>query len=266
MLIARPTGVGRIAHGLAAASRGLCGGSRMPGSAAHALARPSLLPAALAPRTSPLAPAVSPLLAAPLGGHTQRRFAVVNLRPKNPKYRKAFKGFFKTRSGGSIRGTTVVWGEYGLQAFEGGRLKDKQLDSVRTMVRRVLKPEKGARFNLRIMPHRPVTAKGAQTRMGKGKGAVDYYATWVSPGAVLFEIKGARREVALKALDVAAQALPIRTRVVEKNPDMPYAPRLLPYFVLKRIRDEEFAKFGAIKGKIRRAAARRARRAAIKKN
>ncbi|KAL5035136.1 39S ribosomal protein L16, mitochondrial [Batrachochytrium dendrobatidis] len=172
--------------------------------------------------------------------HIQRRFAVVNLRPKKTKYRKAHKGFFKTRLGGSIRGTTVRLGEYGLQLFEPGRLKDKQLDTVRTMVNRILKSEKGSKLILRIFPHRPVTAKGAETRMGKGKGAVEYYATWVSEGVVIMEITGARKDVALKALNVAAQALPLRTRVVQRNPELIDAPRVVPYFVQKRLRDCEF--------------------------
>ncbi|KAH6573093.1 hypothetical protein BASA62_003127 [Batrachochytrium salamandrivorans] len=181
-----------------------------------------------------------PWSATGFAGHCQRRFAVTNLRPKKTKYRKAFKGFFKTRSGGSIRGTTVRMGEYGLQLFEGGRLKDKQLDTVRTMVRRVLKPEKGAKVILRCFPHIPVTAKGAETRMGKGKGMVDYFATWVSEGVIVLEIVGARKEIALKALDVAAQALPLRTRVVMRNPDMIEAPRVLPYFIQKRLKDRQF--------------------------
>ncbi|KAJ1341446.1 hypothetical protein BSLG_003875 [Batrachochytrium salamandrivorans] len=155
-----------------------------------------------------------PWSATGFAGHCQRRFAVTNLRPKKTKYRKAFKGFFKTRSGGSIRGTTVRMGEYGLQLFEGGRLKDKQLDTVRTM--------------------------GAETRMGKGKGMVDYFATWVSEGVIVLEIVGARKEIALKALDVAAQALPLRTRVVMRNPDMIEAPRVLPYFIQKRLKDRQF--------------------------
>eukprot|EP00842_Homolaphlyctis_polyrhiza_P000331 jgi/Hompol1/1299/HPOL_005553-RA len=125
---------------------------------------------------------------------------MANYRPRRTRFRKAFKGTFKTRCGGSLRGTTVFKGQYGLQALEGLRLKDKQLDTARSMMRRVLKPEKAARVLMRVFPHRPVTAKGAETRMGKGKGMVDYYATWVSEGFVLVEVDGARKELAMKAL------------------------------------------------------------------
>ncbi|KAI9205090.1 ribosomal protein L10e/L16, partial [Polychytrium aggregatum] len=136
------------------------------------------------------------------------------LRPRRTKYRKAHKGYFKTKSGGSLRGTRVYYGEYGLQAAEGGRIRDKQLDNVKACVRLVMKSEKGAKLILRAFPDRPVTAKGAETRMGKGKGTVDYYATWVSEGRILFEIRGLPETSALEAFRIASQSLPIRTRVV----------------------------------------------------
>ncbi|KAI9012952.1 ribosomal protein L10e/L16, partial [Gaertneriomyces semiglobifer] len=135
-------------------------------------------------------------------------------RPRRLKYKKAQKGFFPSRSGGSLRGTTVYHGDYGLQVTEGGRLSDKQLDVARTAVRRTIKIEKGARFFLRCFPDRPVTSKGAETRMGKGKGAVDYFATWVAAGRVVIEVKGVRKELAEKALRVAASMLPLRTKII----------------------------------------------------
>ncbi|KAI8848545.1 ribosomal protein L10e/L16, partial [Chytridium lagenaria] len=130
------------------------------------------------------------------------------------KYQKAFKGHFKARPH-SLRATTLTIGNYGLRVTEGGRLKDKQLDQLRTIVRRALKEEKGAKFYFRVFTARPVSKKAAETRMGKGKGAVEYFASWVSRGRIVFEVKSTRRELALKALRIAAEALPLRTTVIE---------------------------------------------------
>ncbi|KAI8926923.1 ribosomal protein L16p/L10e-domain-containing protein [Entophlyctis helioformis] len=211
------------------------------------LLQPSVCsPAAGALSPARLSAATAMPAAAPLA-HTQRRFAIANFRPKKTRFRKAFKGFFKTKLGGSLRGTAVRTGEYGLQAFEGGRLKDKQLDAIRTLIRRILKKEKGAKLILRCFPHRPVSAKPLETRMGKGKGMVDYFATWVSEGRVIMEISGARKELALKALNVAAEALPIRTRIVERDDETLVAPRVVPHFVLKRLQDKEFDSYDAVR-------------------
>lgn len=148
------------------------------------------------------------------------------------------------RTGGSLRGTTVYYGDYGLQALEGGRLSDKQLDNARTGIRRIIKQEKGSRFFLRCFPDRPVTSKGAETRMGKGKGAVEYFATFVAAGRVVIEVKGVRKELAEKALRVAAAALPIRTKFVEAPAEgSRVPPRVLPFFVRKRLEQKEFAAF-----------------------
>lgn len=166
---------------------------------------------------------------------SQRRFAVANYRPKQMLYKKKQKGFFPVHSGGSLRATTVYRGEYGLQVIDGGRLKDKQLDTARTAVKRILKVEKTALLHMRCHPDRPVTAKGNGARMGKGKGAVDYFATWMAQGRIVMEISGARRELAHKALQVAAAMLPLRSRIVAKDPLMPVAPRLLPHFVRQRL-------------------------------
>ncbi|TPX57901.1 hypothetical protein PhCBS80983_g03506 [Powellomyces hirtus] len=175
------------------------------------------------------------------------RHAVANFRPRKLKYKKAHKGFHPVRTGGSLRGTTVYYGDYGLQALEGGRLSDKQLDSARTGIRRVLKAEKGSRFFLRCFPDRPVTSKGAETRMGKGKGAVDYFATFVAEGRVIVEVKGVRKELAEKAMKVAAAGFPIRTRFVSaaapEGEQSRVPPRVLPFFVRQRLAKLEFAEF-----------------------
>ncbi|KAJ3023711.1 mitochondrial ribosomal large subunit component [Thoreauomyces humboldtii] len=203
---------------------------------ASPLPRNSFLPTPLS-AFHPCAPAPVP------HAFSQHRHAVANFRPRRTKYKKAQKGFYPSRSGGSIRGTTVYYGDYGLQALEGGRLSDKQLDSARTAIRRVIKPEKGSRFFLKCFPDRPVTSKGAETRMGKGKGAVDYFATWVAEGKVLIEVKGVRRELAEKAMRVAAAGLPIRTRFLAAQPGNRVPPRVLPHFVRKRLADREFQEF-----------------------
>ena len=131
----------------------------------------------------------------------QVRNAVSNFRPKKLRHKKAFKGTFKPKPL-SLRGTTVYFGDYGLQVLEGGRLSDKQLDVCRTAIKRQIKIEKEAKFILKVFPSRPVTRKPAETRMGKGKGAVDYFASWVPKGRVVFEVANCREEVALKALKV----------------------------------------------------------------
>jgi ribosomal protein L16 len=134
----------------------------------------------------------------------QKRFAVANYRPKRMLYKKRMKGFFKTHKGGSLRGTSLAHGDYGLQFLEGGRIKDCQLDTIRNNLKRILKTEKEAKLHLNVFPDRPVTAKGNGTRMGKGKGPVDYFGCWVSPGRLAIEISGARKDLSLKALLVAA--------------------------------------------------------------
>ncbi|KAJ3251161.1 hypothetical protein HK103_002606 [Boothiomyces macroporosus] len=169
---------------------------------------------------------------------SQIRTAVANYRPKKLKNKKAFKGIFRSPTD-SIKSTTVYFGDYGLQAIEGGRLSDKQMDVVRQALRRFLKQEKTASLIMRVFPDRPVTAKPLEVRMGKGKGPVDYFAQWIAEGRVLFEVKGARPELAEKALDIAKQFLPIRTRIVKKD-EMRMAPRVLPSFILNRLKENEY--------------------------
>ncbi|KAI8592380.1 ribosomal protein L10e/L16 [Geranomyces variabilis] len=230
--------------------------ARRPGPPAPPAIR-SLSTALLGRTTSPLAPTRLPSAAAiltpfhPLAprplvhNFTQHRHAVANFRPKKLKHKKAHKGFWPTHTGGSLRGTTVYYGDYGLQALEGGRLSDKQLDSARVAIRRVLKQEKGSRFFLRCFPDRPVTSKGAETRMGKGKGAVDYFATFVAAGRVIVEVKGVRKELAEKAMRIAAAGFGIRTRFIVADKENRMPPRVLPAFVRERLARQEFAEFDA---------------------
>ncbi|KAJ3301405.1 hypothetical protein HDV03_000874 [Kappamyces sp. JEL0829] len=165
----------------------------------------------------------------------QKRGAASDIRPKRVKYKKAQQGFYPSRSGGSIRGTTVFLGDYGLQTIEGGRISDTHLDVARHGIRRALKNEKGSQWFMRCFPDRPVTGKPSEVRMGKGKGYVDYYATWLAEGRMIFEVKDCRPELAIKALKIAGSFIPLRTRIVEKNQDMRVAPRVLPHFVRSRL-------------------------------
>ncbi|RKO96876.1 hypothetical protein CXG81DRAFT_4738, partial [Caulochytrium protostelioides] len=135
-------------------------------------------------------------------------------RPKRLRHAKVPCGFWPSRSGGTLRGSQPCYGEYGLKAKEGRRLTDKQIDVARTAARRVLKPHRGSKFFLRIFPHRPVTKKAAETRMGKGKGNVDHFAQWVAPGHMLFEVRGVRKEIAEQALTVAGANLGIKVQIV----------------------------------------------------
>ncbi|KAJ3330067.1 mitochondrial ribosomal large subunit component [Blyttiomyces sp. JEL0837] len=171
---------------------------------------------------------------------SQVRWATyAGLRPRRQNYRKAFKGFFKTREGGSLRGTTLLHGNYGLRVLEGGRIQDKQMDAARTLMRRVLKAEKGAKFHLRVFTDRPVSKKAAETRMGKGKGAVEFYASWVSKGRVVLEVSCMRKDLAEQALKAAAAAMPLRTEFVEQKEFPKVAPRCLPHFLKRRFGNVE---------------------------
>lgn len=194
-------------------------------------------------RTVPLFGPSPSLLATshPLVSQT-RSMAIANFRPKKLAHKKSMKGFYRSRAGGSLRGTTVYHGDYALQVTEGGRLFDRQLDTARNMVRRIIKQDKGSKFILSQFPHRPVTSKGAETRMGKGKGVVEHFATWMRTGSIVFEVKGARTEIARRALRAAAGTLPLRSRIIKANPDMRVAPRCLPHFIMKSLHQAEFTK------------------------
>ncbi|KAJ3111102.1 hypothetical protein HDU96_005992 [Phlyctochytrium bullatum] len=186
-------------------------------------------------------PPTSPHFKPQLAPSMQIRTAFTGLRPKRMKFQKAFKGFYKSRPH-SLRGTTLTIGNFGLRVIEGGKLKDKQLDQLRTVVRRALKEEKGAKFYFKVFTARPVSKKAAETRMGKGKGAVEYFATWVSKGKIILEVNCTRKETAIKALRIAADAMPLRTSVVQLGPEgHRRAPRCLPHFIKLKAHQHELA-------------------------
>ncbi len=131
--------------------------------------------------------------------------------PKRVKYRKAQRG---RRKGIATRGFMVNFGEFGLQALENGWITNTQLEAARVALTRHVK--RGGRIYLRIFPDKPVTKKPAETRMGKGKGMVEFWVAVVRRGKVLVEMEGIPEELAKAALRLAAAKLPLRTRFVTR--------------------------------------------------
>ena len=131
------------------------------------------------------------------------------LSPKRVKFRKMFKG--RTR-GVATRGSEISFGTYGLQAIEPGWITNRQIEAARVALTRHIK--RGGKVWIRIFPDKPITKKPAETRMGKGKGSPEGWVAVVKPGRVLFELEGIPRDVADKAMALAAAKMPIRTKFV----------------------------------------------------
>ncbi len=134
------------------------------------------------------------------------------LEPKKIKYRRHHRGH---RRGMAMRGNFVAFGSYGLKAMESGWITARQIESSRITIARVVK--KIGKMWIRIFPDKPITAKPAETRMGKGKGAPEYWVANVKPGRILFEIEGVNREEAELAFRNAGHKLPIKTKIVERR-------------------------------------------------
>lgn len=134
------------------------------------------------------------------------------LQPKRVKYRKIQRG---RRRGKALSGNKVDFGEYGLQALEAAWITSRQIESARRAIVRHLK--RGGQVWIRVFPDKPVTSRPPETRMGKGKGAVDHWVAVVRPGRIMFEIAGIREDVAKEALRLASHKLPIATRFVSKE-------------------------------------------------
>ena len=137
------------------------------------------------------------------------------LLPKRTKYRKQQKG---RNRGYATRGNVVNEGEYGLQATTAGWIKSNQIEAARVAMTRFIK--RGGKVWIKIFPDKPVTKKPAETRMGKGKGAPEYWVAVVKPGRVMFEIEGVTEEVAREALRLAAQKLPVQTKFVRRESEV----------------------------------------------
>jgi large subunit ribosomal protein L16 len=129
------------------------------------------------------------------------------LSPKRTKYRKYHRGRMR---GKATRGNEICFGDFGLQALEPTWITSRQIEAARRTITRYTK--RGASLWIRIFPDKTVTARAAESRMGSGKGAVDYWVAVVKPGTILFEISSVPEEVARAALNLAAYKLPLKTK------------------------------------------------------
>jgi len=132
--------------------------------------------------------------------------------PKRVKYRKLQRG---RMSGKATRGSSIAFGEYGLQATECGWITARQIESARIAMTRHVK--RGGKIWIRIFPHKSITKKPAETRMGKGKGAPEDWVAVVKPGTVLYEMEGVETDVAKEAFRLAAHKLPVSTRFLTRE-------------------------------------------------
>ncbi len=134
------------------------------------------------------------------------------LSPKRVKYRRVQKGRMR---GKAYRGSDLTYGEFGLQTVECGRVTARQIEASRVAIARHAK--KVGKMFIRIFPDKPVSKKPAETRMGGGKGAPEYWVAVVKPGRILFEMEGVTRDVAVTALTLAMHKLPVKTRIIERG-------------------------------------------------
>ncbi|MEJ6717548.1 MAG: 50S ribosomal protein L16 [Akkermansiaceae bacterium] len=134
------------------------------------------------------------------------------LMPKRTKFRKSHRG---SRSGNAQRGTDVSFGDFGLQALGRGWMTNRQIEACRISINRFLK-RKGKTW-IRVFPHKPVTRRPPETRMGKGKGSVDAWVAVIRPGAMLFEVGGVPESLAREAMRLASYKLGFETRFVSRS-------------------------------------------------
>ena len=135
--------------------------------------------------------------------------------PKRVKYRKSQKGRVR---GNATRGNFVAFGDFGLQALEPGRISAQTIEAGRVVASQAVKG--GGKLYIRIFPHKSVTSIPAETRMGKGKGEVEYWAAVVKPGTVMFEIAGISEDQARAALARVAHKMPVSCRFVTRRPTL----------------------------------------------
>ena len=134
------------------------------------------------------------------------------LLPKRVKYRRVQRGRL---TGKALRGNTVTYGDYGLEALEPAWITSNQIEAARIAMTRYTK--RGGQVWIKIFPDKPVTQKPAETRMGSGKGSPEYWVSVVKPGRIMFEIGGVGDETAKEALRLAGHKLPIRTKIVKRE-------------------------------------------------
>lgn len=133
------------------------------------------------------------------------------LLPKRTKFRRLHRGRLK---GIATKSNTVVFGDFGIQALEPVWLTSRQIEATRRSITRYVR--KTGKIWIRIFPDKPITERAAESRMGSGKGAVDYWVAVIKPGAVLFEINGLEQEQAYKVLKLASYKLPIKTKIISR--------------------------------------------------
>ena len=134
------------------------------------------------------------------------------LMPKRVKYRKQMRGRMR---GKAYRGSDVSFGEFGLQALEPGWISARQIEAARRAI--VHEMKRRGKVWIRIFPDKPYTKRAAETRMGKGKGPVEYWVAVVKPGRVIFEVTGIAENIARRALELGGNKLPIKTRVISRR-------------------------------------------------
>ena len=133
------------------------------------------------------------------------------LLPKRVKYRRVHRGRTK---GVATRGNKIVYGDFGIVATEPGWIKSNQIEAARIAMTRHIK--RGGKVWIKIFPDKPVTSKPAETRMGSGKGSLEYWVAVVKPGRVMFEIAGVNEETAREALRLATHKLPVKCKIVSR--------------------------------------------------
>lgn len=134
------------------------------------------------------------------------------LMPKRVKRRKQFRGSMR---GKATRGNKITYGEFGIVAMEPAWIRSNQIEAARVAMTRYIK--RGGKVWIKIFPDKPVTAQPAETRMGKGKGNLEYWVAVVKPGRVMFEISGVSEEVAREALRLAVHKLPVKCKIVSRE-------------------------------------------------
>nr|NP_053917.1 ribosomal protein L16 [Porphyra purpurea]P51307.1 RecName: Full=Large ribosomal subunit protein uL16c; AltName: Full=50S ribosomal protein L16, chloroplastic [Porphyra purpurea]AAC08193.1 50S ribosomal protein L16 [Porphyra purpurea] len=134
------------------------------------------------------------------------------LSPKKTKFRKQHRGRMK---GSASKGNTIAFGDYALQATEPVWLTSRQIEATRRTITRYVR--RGGKLWIRVFPDKPVTARPAETRMGSGKGAPEYWVAVIKPGHILFEITGVPQKTAQQAMKLASYKLPIKTKFIVRN-------------------------------------------------
>ena len=134
------------------------------------------------------------------------------LQPKRPKFRKQFRGVIK---GARIKGSKINFGDYGLKATSHGMLTSRQIEAARRALVRHIK--RGGKVWIRVFPDKPITKKPLETRQGKGKGNVEYWASPVKPGKILYEVAGVEEKDAKRAFELAGAKLPMNTTFVKRG-------------------------------------------------